>query len=78
MDDELRLLQEQFFAAQQRKSSVSLSERNVVELVLKLQQLGLLKEELLHTLNGKEYITQVIPLYYFRFVGKLKPVAYYV
>ena len=34
-----------------------LSERNVVELVLKLKQLGLFGDELLHTINGKEYIT---------------------
>lgn len=59
MDEELRLLQAQFFAAQEVRSSVRLSERNVVELVNKLQQLGMLEEELLHTLNGKEYITQV-------------------
>jgi hypothetical protein len=35
-----------------------LSERNVVELVNKLKQLGLLGDELLHTTNGKEYITK--------------------
>eukprot|EP00897_Mesotaenium_endlicherianum_P008473 jgi/Mesen1/7654/ME000400S06852 len=58
MDEELELLQAQFFAAQEAKSSVRLSERNVVELVNKLQQLGLLAADLLHTTNGKEYITQ--------------------
>lgn len=42
---------------QQKQSSVRLSERNVVELVMKLKQLGLFGEELLHTINGKEYIT---------------------
>lgn len=42
---------------QQKKSSVRLSERNVVELVLKLKQLGLFGDDLLHTINGKEYIT---------------------
>eukprot|EP00878_Enallax_costatus_P006274 GHUV01006577.1.p1 GENE.GHUV01006577.1~~GHUV01006577.1.p1 ORF type:complete len:509 (+),score=174.38 GHUV01006577.1:756-2282(+) len=42
---------------QEKKSSVRLSERNVVELVMKLKQLGLFGEELLHTINGKEYIT---------------------
>lgn len=42
---------------QQKKSSVRLSERNVVELVMKLKQLGFFGEELLHTINGKEYIT---------------------
>jgi hypothetical protein len=36
---------------------VRLSERNVVELVMKLKQLGLFGDELLHTINGKEYIT---------------------
>jgi E3 UFM1-protein ligase 1 len=44
-------------ATQARKSAARLSERNVVELVLKLKQLGLLGDELLHTINGKEYIT---------------------
>lgn len=42
---------------QAKKSSVRLSERNVVELVLKLKQLGLFGDDLLHTINGKEYIT---------------------
>jgi hypothetical protein len=42
---------------QAKQSSVRLSERNVVELVLKLKQLGLFGEDLLHTINGKEYIT---------------------
>lgn len=42
---------------QAKQSSVRLSERNVVELVLKLKQLGLFGDELLHTINGKEYIT---------------------
>ena len=65
MDEELRLLQTQFFAAQEVRSSVRLSERNVVELVNKLQQLGMLEEELLHTLNGKEYITQVSVIHFF-------------
>ena len=59
MDDELQLLQAQFFAAQEQKSTVTLAERNVVELVMKLQQLGLFQQELLHTVNGKEYITEV-------------------
>lgn len=34
-----------------------LSERNVVELVNKLQELGLLDSGLLHSIQGKEYIT---------------------
>lgn len=42
---------------QEKKSSVKLSDRNVVELVIKLKQLGLFADELLHTINGKEYIT---------------------
>lgn len=41
-------------ATQQTKSSVRLSERNVVELISKLKQLGLFGEELMHTINGKE------------------------
>ena len=36
---------------------VRLSERNIVELVNKLQQLGFLGDDLLHTINGKEYLT---------------------
>ncbi|XP_068637633.1 E3 UFM1-protein ligase 1 homolog [Aristolochia californica] len=57
MDDELFELQKQFEFAQQAKSSVRLSERNVVELVHKLQQLQIIDFELLHTISGKEYIT---------------------
>ena len=34
-----------------------LSERNVVELVSKLQALGLLSDDRLHSINGQEYIT---------------------
>jgi hypothetical protein len=44
-------------ATQQKKSSVRLSDRNVVELVNKLKQLGFLGDDLLYTMNGKEYIT---------------------
>ncbi|KAG9453833.1 hypothetical protein H6P81_006737 [Aristolochia fimbriata] len=57
MDNELLELQRQFEFAQQAKSSVRLSERNVVELVNKLQQLQIIDFELLHTVSGKEYIT---------------------
>ncbi|CAA6654863.1 unnamed protein product [Spirodela intermedia] len=57
MDDELLELQRQFEFAQQVKSSIRLSERNVVELVAKLQELGFIKFDLLHTVSGKEYIT---------------------
>jgi hypothetical protein len=42
---------------QETKASVRLSERNVVELVIKLKQLGLVGDELLHTISGKEFIT---------------------
>ena len=59
MDDELLELQRQFEFAQQAKSSIRLSERNVVELVQKLQELRILDFELLHTVTGKEYITPV-------------------
>lgn len=39
-----------------RLDQVRLSERNVVELVNKLKQLGLLGDELLHTTNGRECV----------------------
>lgn len=35
-----------------------LSERNVVELISKLQELDLLGEDLLHSINGREYLTK--------------------
>ncbi|KAF7805522.1 E3 UFM1-protein ligase 1-like protein [Senna tora] len=57
MDDELLELQKQFEFAQQAKSSIRLSERNVVELVQKLQELHIIDFDLLHTVSGKEYIT---------------------
>ncbi|KAL4558280.1 hypothetical protein LXL04_036478 [Taraxacum kok-saghyz] len=57
MDEELLELQRQFESAQQAKSSIRLSERNVVELVQKLQQLHIIDFDLLHTVSGKEYIT---------------------
>lgn len=40
------------------RAQTRLSERNVVELVVKLKALGLLGEELLYTTNGKEYVTR--------------------
>ncbi|CAI7842742.1 unnamed protein product [Closterium sp. NIES-54] len=58
MDEELMLLQQQFQAAQEVKAATRLSERNVVELVSKLTAMGLLGDDLLYSLNGKEYITQ--------------------
>ncbi|KAK4492027.1 hypothetical protein RD792_002817 [Penstemon davidsonii] len=57
MDEELLELQRQFEFAQQAKSSIRLSERNVVELVHKLHQLQIIDFDLLHTTSGKEYIT---------------------
>lgn len=57
MDEELLELQRQLEFAQAAKSSIRLSERNVVELVQKLQQLRIIDFDLLHTLSGKEYIT---------------------
>jgi hypothetical protein len=61
MDAELLELQRQLEAAQSAKSSVRLSERNVVELVQKLQERGIIDFDLLHTVSGKEYITSVRP-----------------
>ena len=61
MDPELLELQRQLEAAQSARSSVRLSERNVVELVQKLQEHGIIDFELLHTTSGKEYITSVRP-----------------
>ncbi|XP_040380385.1 E3 UFM1-protein ligase 1 homolog isoform X2 [Oryza brachyantha] len=57
MDAELLELQRQLEAAQSARSNVRLSERNVVELVQKLQERGIIDFELLHTSSGKEYIT---------------------
>ncbi|KAJ8751528.1 hypothetical protein K2173_016760 [Erythroxylum novogranatense] len=57
MDEELLELQRQFEFAQQAKSSIRLSERNVVELVQKLKELHIIDFDLLHTISGKEYIT---------------------
>ncbi|KAG2410546.1 E3 UFM1-protein ligase 1-like protein [Vigna angularis] len=57
MDNELLELQRQIEFLQQPKSSIRLSERNVVELVQKLQQLQIIDFELLHTVSDKEYIT---------------------
>lgn len=37
---------------------VALSERNTVELIIKLKELGFIGSELLHTTNGKEYVTK--------------------
>ena len=56
---DLNALLSQLQSAQQARTSAKLSERNVIELINKLKQLGILKEtEVLHTINGKEYLTQ--------------------
>ncbi|KAK9734880.1 hypothetical protein RND81_04G169200 [Saponaria officinalis] len=57
MDEELLELQRQFEEAQEAKSSIRLSERNVVELVQKLHDLQIIQFDLLHTVSGKEFIT---------------------
>ena len=54
----LEELQAQLEQAQAQKSAVRLAERNVVELVLKIQELGLLPEPLLHTVTGREFLTR--------------------
>ncbi|KAK9845381.1 hypothetical protein WJX81_005067 [Elliptochloris bilobata] len=53
VEDLLKELQ----SAQETKSSARLSERNVVELISKLQELGFLGSDLLHSINGREYLT---------------------
>eukprot|EP00889_Picochlorum_renovo_P000652 jgi/Picre1/27682/NNA_000646.t1 len=45
-------------AVQQKKVSISLSERNTVELIIKLKELGFIGNELLYTANGREYVTK--------------------
>mmetsp|Transcript_16765 Transcript_16765/g.54824 ORF Transcript_16765/g.54824 Transcript_16765/m.54824 type:complete len:769 (+) Transcript_16765:27-2333(+) len=59
MDAELAELFAQLEHAQAQKSAIRLSERNVVELVSKLQELGLFDgaQGLLHTSSGREYLT---------------------
>jgi len=54
----LEELQAELERAQQQKSATRLAERNVVELVLKIQELGLLPEPLLHTVTGREFLTR--------------------
>jgi hypothetical protein len=53
--DEIAALQEALRQAQSIDSVHKLSESNIVELVTKLIQTGML--EVLYTTNGKEYIT---------------------
>lgn len=57
MDQSLADLLGDLQKTQDAKTVARLSERNVVELVSKLKQLGIFGDELLHTINGKEYIT---------------------
>lgn len=54
LDDLLGALQ----SAQDEKPKVRLSERNIVELVIKLKAEGYLGDGLLHTINGREYVTR--------------------
>ena len=56
--DEILALQAALSAAQEQKSSIRLSERNIVELVNKLKDMKLLDASLMYTLNGKEYVTR--------------------
>ncbi len=64
MDDGVSLedLMAQLSTAQETKTTARLSERNVVELVSKLKEKGLIGAEednaLLHTVTGREYITE--------------------
>ena len=55
-------LMAQLTTAQETKSEARLSERNVVELVQKLKEKGLIGAEennaLLHTVTGREYLTE--------------------
>ena len=55
MDDELLALQKQLQQVQAAPSTFRLSEPNIVEVMMKLSDLGLV--EVLHTSNGKEYLT---------------------
>ncbi len=55
---DLNSLLSQLITTQQARTAAKLSDRNVVELINKLRQLGILLDgEVLHTLNGKEYLT---------------------
>lgn len=53
--DEIALLQAQLAAVQQQESALKLSEHNVIDLLLRLQQLG--KVQVVHSLTGKELLT---------------------
>ncbi|CAI5723451.1 unnamed protein product [Peronospora destructor] len=53
--DEIALLQQQLAAVQQQETALKLSDHNVIDLLLKLQQLG--KLEVIHTRTGKQFLT---------------------
>ncbi|POM77509.1 Hypothetical protein PHPALM_5098, partial [Phytophthora palmivora] len=53
--DEIALLQQQLAAVQQQEAALKLSDHNVVDLLLKLQQLG--KLQVIHTRTGKQFLT---------------------
>lgn len=57
MDFDISQLLSDLASTQAIQSAVRLSERNVVELVIKLKALGILGGDLLHTTNGREFIT---------------------
>ncbi|MEW5307712.1 MAG: hypothetical protein WDW36_010090 [Sanguina aurantia] len=57
MDLDISQLLSDLASTQAIQSAVRLSERNVVELVIKLKALGILGGDLLHTSNGREFIT---------------------
>ena len=69
MDADLLALQKLFEQTQESKAKIRLSERNVVELVSKLQEINLLDADLLHTVSGKEYITQVSVKHYLNYLN---------
>lgn len=53
--DEIKKLQEQLAAVQLKESSLRLSDRNVIDLIMKLKEMKAI--ELIYTLNAKELIT---------------------
>ena len=53
--EEILALQQQLAAVQKQDTKQRLGDRNIVELVLKLKQLGRL--ELIYTTDGKEFLT---------------------
>ncbi|KAI9909022.1 hypothetical protein PsorP6_014869 [Peronosclerospora sorghi] len=53
--DEIALLQQQLAAVQQQDAALKLSNHNVIDLLLKLQELG--KVQVIHTRTGKQFLT---------------------